>query len=596
MRFQLKMILIYAVFILFVGIALATAYHEYSMGQYRKTEEKSLTDISQQLVNQMEELIKPMETRARYILSDPEILESIRILSLPDVDKVQHFYLDEAERTIQTGLSLDYVMNDFFRVIFFNQNGCMVASTSTKLVPAVTSFSLEQMPWLRQADSAKGKSVLITAHADPWALRETQQVFSLFKAVQGKDMGYIEVQRSVDELAASIQLPKENLSVAVFLNDNDFLYSNNPALTHEAWERLYTQADSAAGVQYLTFEGEKRLVAKRCSDAYAITVVVLEDMEVIEQGSAYIAPFTVGITLVFCVISLTFVVLVARYLTKPIRQLRMLMERTSLENLGQEQPLSLHINELEALNVSYQNVLDRLQESMRKEKQMSTLQIRAHFDLLQAQVNPHFLYNILNVIAARGLQIGDEEICGLCSGLATILRYSTDTRQRYATIESELEYLEQYFMLLKSRYKHKLSFTVQVDPEIYDQVIPKIALQQIVENCINHGFANSTSVMEVSIFGWREGNRWYLKVNDNGQGFEEEKLADIRRALEKTKFQILHERANVELCIGGMGLVNTYARLLLLYGEELSFELKNTGGGAMVVFGTRRNEGGVQDV
>lgn len=180
------------------------------------------------------------------------------------------------------------------------------------------------------------------------------------------------------------------------------------------------------------------------------------------------------------------------------------------------------------------------------------------------------------------MQVGDEEICDICTSLATMLRYATNTKQRYATIAQELEYLEQYFYLQKSRYKHKLLFTVAVDASIHGQMIPKIALQQVAENCINHGLADTTDVLRVAIDGWREDERWVIRIRDNGPGFEEGKLQEIVGHLAMVKARIAQERSTVELEIGGMGLVNTYARLSLLFGESLDFTLSNHEGGAQV--------------
>uniref|UniRef100_S0DGQ1 Putative sensor histidine-kinase response regulator n=1 Tax=termite gut metagenome TaxID=433724 RepID=S0DGQ1_9ZZZZ len=595
MRFQTKMIVTYTVFILLVGVVIALAYYGYSVDRYVETEEKNLEVAAQQVVNQINELIKPMETRTRYILSDSEILDSIRLLSVAPQSDIDEAYLYDARDTILRGINIDYVMNDFYRVVLFNPGGDVVSSRTPPPLATRSVAEFEEMPWLAEADATKGKPVLISAHEDTWGVQSRPRVFSLLRAIQGSNMGYIEVQRTVESVADAITLPGENMEVLIFVNDGELLYAGGTAAQPAAyWAAL--AADGAAPVFRAEVEGAGKLVATGRSAAYDVTVLVAESMAHVQAGSNSVAPITVGIAIIFCVISLVFVLVASRLLTKPLRQLREVMEHTRLDNLAQERRVAMPNDELEALSLSYQNVLGRLRESIVKEKQASLLQVQAQFDLLQAQVNPHFLYNVLNVIAQRGLKNGDEEICDLCASLASMLRYSTNTKQRYATIAQELEYLGQYFYLLKSRYEHKISFAVEVDAEIHGQVIPKIVLQQVVENSINHGFANSTDHMHVRITGAREGERWIITVRDNGQGFAPGKLEEIGAQLAEAKARIAQERSAVELEIGGMGLVNTYARLYLLFGDSLDFTLHNCEDGAEVLLSATWNEEGMDDV
>lgn len=595
MRFQTKMITIYAAFILLVGGLIALAYYSYSVGQYRKTVEQNLEVTAQQVVNQMDELIKPMETRTLYILSDAQILESIRLLSHAKQYAIGKNHLNNAREIIQKGLNIDYVMNDFYRVILFNPVGDVISSRTPPPLATKTVAALEEMPWLAAADAAKGSPVLIAAHEDTWGVQSRPQVFSLLRAIQGSNMGYIEVQRTIESIADTITLPKDTMNVAVFVNAGELLYTSGSTQNAAAYWEAFSEAENNLVLEVAQPE-EEMLSAVNHSSAYGVVVVLAEPMAAVQAGSNSVAPITAGIAVVFCVISLVYVIVAAHFLTAPLRKLREIMENTRLGNLEQEIQVTMPNDELKALSFSYQNVLERLRESIVKEKQASLLHLQAQFDLLQAQVNPHFLYNVLNVITQHGMQVGDEEICDICASLASVLRYSTSTKQRYASIAQELEYLEQYFFLLKSRYKHKLSFWIAVDPSIHGQIIPKIALQQVAENCINHGLANSTHDMQVTIEGWQEGDRWTIRIRDNGQGFDEGKLQEIVAQLAAVKVRMAQDRSTVELEIGGMGLVNTYARLYLLFGESLEFVLANYESGAEVRISAAWKEAGGYEI
>ena len=101
-----------------------------------------------------------------------------------------------------------------------------------------------------------------------------------------------------------------------------------------------------------------------------------------------------------------------------------------------------------------------------------------------------------NVISSRGVLNDDDVICEICDGLASMLRYSTNTKERYATVEKEADYLEAYIRLLKCRYEHKLEYQITIQPEIKDCILPKLVLQQLVENSISHGWQNGQPSQE----------------------------------------------------------------------------------------------------
>lgn len=577
MRFQTKIILGYAVFVLGVALILGFSYYRYSLKQYETAEENNLMVISEQLVTQMDELFKSMELTIHYILSDSRVLSSMKMLGEAAEIEISQQYQVEADKNIKSGIRTDFIINNFYRTIVFNRTGNAVASTTTVSKKKMSPQDFENMIWIERADTRYGKSVIANDHTDTWGTGSNPQVFSLIKAVQGKNMGYVEVQKKVSDLANLIKLPKKDLEYAIFVNGDELLYTNTPLKNRDVLTEIALKDGEFVSKEYL--------VSKTISKKFDVTIVLMENMDIVRKNSVFIAPMTFFMAGVFFVISMIFVVIISTFLTKPIRELRKVMEQTKVENIGENVVSSSAFDEIKALNVSYQNVLERLQISMLKEKRTALLQLQAQFDTLQSQVNPHFLFNVLNVIASRGMRNNDEIICEMCGSLASMLRYSTNNKTRYARILEEITYLEQYFYLQKARYEHKINFNIQVSPDILNEIIPKMVLQQVVENCINHAFANMTGDMRIQISGWKENGKWYCKVEDNGQGIEPQTLKLLSRKFEQTKSRILKMGENIELEIGGMGLVNTYARLLLLYNEELIFEVKNKDTGVEVIIG-----------
>jgi two-component system sensor histidine kinase YesM len=283
-------------------------------------------------------------------------------------------------------------------------------------------------------------------------------------------------------------------------------------------------------------------------------------------------------------------------LTRPIKNLQQLMERTEFHNMDRAIAAKPHAasNEIEAFYESYRNLLKRLSDSIEHENESSLLQMQAQFDTLQAQINPHFIYNVLNTISQRGMELEDETICEICSGLAEILRYSTNTRSKVATLEEELDSLRRYCFLLKTRYQHRFEYTIRIDDQIKSVILPKLSLQQLIENSISHGFANSTDRMEISIVGWLDDHTARIQVKDNGIGFSADTLMQLNNKFAMIREQIRSRGKVTELEIGGLGLANTYARLYLYYGDQFEFQVSNDEG-ALVSLSIPLHETGSKD-
>ena len=320
---------------------------------------------------------------------------------------------------------------------------------------------------------------------------------------------------------------------------------------------------------------------KASSSDFALTVLAYKKNALIEKERRQLFFIAFAATLVTFGVSLLMITFWAGILTRPIKCLQETVENTNIENLRDHQLLEKAgaLDEFQELIRAYQAMMARLDEALQNEKQAAKLQLQAQFDTLQAQVNPHFIYNVLNTISSRAILDNDEAICEMCGSLGTMLRYSTNNKERYASVEKELEYLDSYFYLLNARHENWLEVSVDVERGIGKQVIPKMTLQQLVENSVKHGFRSKDSGRHISVTGRVQKDRWSIRVEDNGSGIPEQKLLELERRLEEVRKDILERAKPAEMELGGMGIVNTYARCVLLYFENLIFEMENVPGG-----------------
>lgn len=573
MKFQKKIILVYTIFSVLITGIFGTAYYTLNVRQYKEREYGNIRTVSNVKLQQMEDTLESMQSAITYVLSDIEVLDALKKLATLETDSYADMYFSDSTAAVRAKINSYYFMEEFYRMVFFNKNGRTIANNNYTNTALNSGASYQTYPWVGKVSGKGGKNVFLGLHEDDWGSRSRPQVISVVKEIQGMDMGYFEVQKDKSSLDAMMANTDDRVTYMFLTKGGEFLYSDASQVDAEYYWNL--MRDSGKDIEEIeTDTNEKALCLMQQSDREDIVLLTVARMDISQSAVMEVLPVSLLLLFGALALSLGYIYLTSRQLTRPIQQLQRFMETTRLDNIEAEIPEKISNDEIESLYVSYKDVLSRLNASMLKEKRMSLLSLQAQFDLLQAQVNPHFIYNVLNVISNRGMVSDDEVICDICSELAGMLRYSTNTKDKYATVRQEIEYLELYLGLLKYRYDYKLSYEIRIDDRLYNQPLPKIVLQQLAENAVNHGYGTSSDVIRVEVTGELTCDGWFLKVHDDGNGIEKQKLDEINHNISSIRDKLTNDRSGVELEIGGMGLVNTYARLYLLYNDDLIFEIR----------------------
>lgn len=589
MKFQKKLILLFAIVSMVSSTLAGLVVYRLSVLNSESGTRANLKVTSSQVINQMNEKFAQMDAVMNYVLSDVDLLDSIQLLGRDD-SSVPSSYVTNARTTLRYGLSTDFITRNKYLTVFFNNKDIYLASPWLSKEKLVDSFDFQGIPYVDAADAALGKTVIINRHKNFWIEDSgSEEVFSVIKALQGPNMGYLEVDNSAESLK-ELNQADPTLNLLLYVNGDELLYATDQSLDTEEYRALALNesADNKVTAHGTYYVGVAR------SDQYAVTAVVVKSQRLSSVELQRIVKTSIGIAVLVFVVSLAMVILSSFLISRPIREMRRVIEETSLENLDSADVSSVMASndEIQDLLNSYQMMIRRLDMAIAKEKKASILQVEALYDSLQAQINPHFFYNVLNVISARGVLDDDEMICEICGALASMLRYSTGNKVRYTTVKEEVEYLQQYRYLLKARFDDRIAIDIYMDEAVKGQIIPKMALQQIVENSVNHGYHQTVSLMKIEITGRTDGDGWKIRVRDNGSGFDKESLKRVQGTIQDIRKKLSSSHENIELEIGGLGLVNTYARCKLLFGDQTIFEVGNRNdgiAGAEIVIGSRRS-------
>ncbi|WP_125141779.1 sensor histidine kinase [Clostridium transplantifaecale] len=217
--------------------------------------------------------------------------------------------------------------------------------------------------------------------------------------------------------------------------------------------------------------------------------------------------------------------------------------------------------------VGYQvnNMLDSIQALNGRNTELLKLNSRIEMDQLTAQMNPHFLYNTLEII--RNLVVFDADKAEeLIVKLTEVLRYSVDTSRKEVTLEEDMRYIYCYLDIQNCRFGDRFSCTIDFAPECFDCIVPKLLLQPLIENSIKYGFQKKMD-LNITIHGTLEGHVLYISVLDDGLGMEEEKAEELREQLRT------HDNSSPSI-----GLRNLSRRLYLKYGDGSGLQIRNMEG------------------
>ncbi len=591
MNFRRKMILAYTTVALLASLILGAVVALQGVNYERNLRDKNLQSAAETCVSQMDEILNRMDAIMNYILSDEAMLRDISLIALEEKGTVPGGTLLTAKNELEIRMSTDYIMRNSFRTVFFNQNGYFASSkvkgsayTSLNVQRLIDGFVFDEIEYLPRVLEENGKSVIVAPHMDYWSGDNKEPVFSLMKAVRGENMGVLEVECGMDVLE-NLKQEDSGIQVTVLVNKGELLFQkeDNPeAETGKSCEEMLRFPEGEI------VSDSSRVYVRKSSEAYDFDVIVCQSRTLTAEQKGLFASVVTAVLFTFgiCIVLISGW---AAILTRPVKGLQAIVERTNIQNLGEDSGLKKLSTEDEfgQLIQAYRNMTVRLDRALQEERKATALQLQAQFNMLQAQVNPHFIYNVLNVISSRAVLMGDESICGICGAFGDMLRYSTGNQERFVSIGEELQNLSAYFYLMRERHGNQLAIEVDVAEEVKRQRVPKITLQQLAENNMKYGHRPEDGRIVLKVIGRTLEDGWYVQMEDDGPGASEEILGQLREQMQKVQDNIRNNEMAARLEIGGMGLINTYARCLLLYGERLIFRCgnKEQGHGFVVTLG-----------
>lgn len=313
------------------------------------------------------------------------------------------------------------------------------------------------------------------------------------------------------------------------------------------------------------------------SDIYVLTRLITEDIykylyyesqALAEIQARLRASLIISVTL--AVFTAAFITLVSfmrakkisKSITKPIDGLYGRVIDIGGGSLEAAAPVAAEDEKLQTLSNGLEEMVRRLRDLMELNRQEQTKRREMEFALIQAQINPHFLYNTLDTIIWLIETEQNREAQEVVSSLSTYFRSFLSNGRDIVTLQDELQHVNSYLEIQQVRYSDILRFSIESDGTFDDCILPKMTLQPLVENAIYHGIKEKRGGGEIHISVDGDENRVRIRVADTGIGMNAEKLDEIRRLVNDGT--------------SGFGMTAAYQRMLILFGEECRFTIDST--------------------
>ena len=265
----------------------------------------------------------------------------------------------------------------------------------------------------------------------------------------------------------------------------------------------------------------------------------------------------------------------ANYELRPIRRIQTYIKDMENGEFGKPLP-PMRSDEIGSLAENTQEMSGKIGELLETVKTEQKRMRTAEFKALQAQINPHFLYNSLDSINWLVRKGNTEKATEMISALTTFFRIGLSKGRDIITVREELEHVRSYLVIQKIRYENQFEYSFYVDPETENYFVPKLMLQPLVENALYHGIKLCDRKCILMIQVLSHGDRIEIEVLDNGAGMDAETLESVRKAMEHKG----ENRAN------SYGVVNVNDRIQILAGQDYGLRLtseKGVGTSARIV-------------
>lgn len=316
-----------------------------------------------------------------------------------------------------------------------------------------------------------------------------------------------------------------------------------------------------SGADLITMDGERTVICYAVSAVTGwISVVTIPASALTKNILETINFFNIALGLSLLGLSLLFAYLISIRIYSPVHKLLLAIKRVgggdfnAKINVEERDEFGHVLMKFNSMNEKVKQLIEENYVAKLREKETEIL-------ALNIQLNPHFLYNTLNIINWMALYGEKDKVSTMLISLSRMLHYTTDNRRDSTLLKDDISWLQDYIVIMTNRFDQRFRVDFDIQPELLEAKVPKLFLQPLVENAIIHGFKDIDAGGLITVYGRRQEDNIQFCVEDNGSGISPDKLTALLR----------EDSANV-------GIKNVDKRIRLLYGTEYRIQIESVQG------------------
>ncbi|HTG70001.1 MAG TPA: sensor histidine kinase [Candidatus Udaeobacter sp.] len=499
-----------------------------------------------------------------------------------------------------------YSMHKFlqgFTTLYSEVAGVMVVNSKGDYISnelyARSSQPLTEESWFKEAVAGRGIYKIlgkpghrnITSHAN----YKEDEVISVVRAILNPNTQQVEgvvlidlKLRVIAEAVKDVRLGKTGY-LLVIDHDGGHIYSPAKPIIRDIPKQWVMEGSTGNFSQ--TVDGEKlQIIYRKSSFTDWTTVGVFSSRESaleVQEIRFYVITFVFFL----CLLNIAAAIYLAHSMSRPINQLMSFMQKAESGDLtirywGERE------DEVGKLGRSFNTMLAQMNKLLSLTELQGRQKREAELRSLQAHIKPHFLYNTLDTIHWMVKKKGAEDVAEVVQSLSKLFRIGLSKGNDIIPLTDEIEHIQSYLVIQKTRYKDKLNYTLDISPDVQQLYVIKLVLQPIVENAIYHGIKERRGPGHIAIKAYLDEGSLLLSVSDDGVGMSPEKLEQLRRLLGSTvatpklsehDLKELREREHQDVLRSkklqeqqGYGVLNVQARIQLTFGERYGMSIEST--------------------
>lgn len=535
-------------------------------GQAKEESENSL----QNMQNEIYDFAKKIESNLIEVYTEEELIE--RLSENPGIETLRsEFY----RKAYDIGTS-EFETSDNVVALYLYTMDHEIVSTYRRAVTPKHNYQIDiyddiegenartVMDYVESDDSA----MLISSYYNPYRKKDILRfVLKLYHNSNRNDkVGYIVCDIDTKTVTTIMEKYRTDSTVFMWLQP----VGDRPALSlgslSKSEQKYYDETTRKIenGKTVTASDRLKQELFQVKQNKYNLTAYSMMPKNLLEQNQRNLTANLILIAVCMIIMATILTLLISRNITRSLDILMGTIQRIKNGDTKLRAEIS-NRDEVGELGKNFNEMLDQMEELKEKEYQAKQLLTQAEYKALQAQINPHFLYNTLDTMSSIAEVKNCPEVSMLSQSLSSLFRYSLNMKEPFSTVAKEIMHLKNYTQVMSIRMHDNIHYVFDVDERSRRDLIPRISLQPLVENAINHGLRNKRGDKEIRIETKVKEDKLHICVADNGVGMD---VTEINESLRKNEISLVEQGTSI-------GLHNINARLKILYGEQYGIYIES---------------------